>query len=104
MLKHALVTVVAITLGIGAARAEDATALLHQYRCYICHTDKEPGAGPAYVDVATTYRGTPNAAAKLAAIIKKGAHSGGPWHMPPHPEVSQADALTMARYILAVRN
>lgn len=103
-MKLALVAVVAITLGIGAAQAEDATALLHQYRCYICHADKEPGAGPAYIDVATTYRGTRNAVAKLAAVIKKGASSGGPWHMPPHPEVSQAEALAMARYILAVRN
>jgi cytochrome c551/c552 len=32
-----------------------------------------------------------------------GAHSGGPWHMPPHPEVSKADAVTMARYILAIK-
>ena len=103
-MKLALVAVAAVCFGIGAARAEDATALLQKYRCYICHADNEPGAGPAYVDVAAKYRGMPNAATTLAAIIKKGARSGGPWHMPPHPEVSNAEAAKMARYILSLKN
>ncbi len=28
---------------------------------------------------------------------------GGPWHMPPHPEVSAAQARVMADYILSLR-
>ena len=88
---------------VGNVRAEATTALLQKYRCYICHADNEPGAGPPYVDVATRYRGTPKAVATLVAIIKKGARSGGPWHMPPHPEVSDAEAAQMARYILSLR-
>lgn len=27
----------------------------------------------------------------------------GPWHMPPHPEVSDADARRMVRYILSLQ-
>jgi len=27
----------------------------------------------------------------------------GPWRMPPHPEVSQADAREMVRYILSLK-
>jgi cytochrome c len=102
-MKLAVVAVAAVVLGIGSSHAEDATALLQKYRCYICHADNDPGAGPAYADVATRYRGNPKATATLVAIIKKGAHGGGPWHMPPHPEVSSADAATMARYILSVK-
>jgi cytochrome c len=82
---------------------ERAVALLHQYKCYVCHADTEPKAGPAYADVAAWYEGVAGAQSHVAAVIAKGAHGGGPWHMPPHPEVSKADAQTMARYILSVR-
>ena len=78
--------------------------LLQQYKCYICHSNTETKAGPAYVDVAARYRGNPRAAASLVATIKNGAHGGGPWHMPPHPEVSNADARKMADYILSLKN
>ena len=89
---------------IGAAHAADAPALLTKYKCYICHADTEAKAGPAYVDVAAVYRGQPQATASVIAIIKKGAHGGGPWHMPPHPEVTDAEARAMARYILSLKN
>lgn len=91
-------------LGIGAARAEDVQALLRKYDCYICHSDSTPKTGPAFADVASKYRGDPKAAAKLAAIVNKGHHGGGPWHMPPHPEISDAQARTMVRYILSLKN
>jgi len=94
----------AVVLSIGAAHAADAPALLTKYKCYICHADREAKTGPAYVDVATSLRGHPNATAAVVAIIKKGAHGDGPWHMPPHPEVSDAEASVMARYILSLKN
>jgi cytochrome c len=88
---------------IGVARAQAPQILLQQYKCYICHADDESKTGPAYVDVATRYRGNSQAVAILAAEIKKGDHGSGPWHMPPHPEVSDADARKMARYILSLK-
>jgi cytochrome c len=103
-MKLALIVVGAVSFGMGAVHAEDAPALLHKYKCYICHADSEPKAGPAYVDVAAVYRGNPKATAILVALIKKGAHGAGPWHMPPHPEVSDAEARKMARYILSLKN
>ena len=78
--------------------------LLEKYRCTICHADREPGTGPAWVDIAAHYSGKRQANTLVADKIRSGAHSGGPWHMPPHPEVSKADAKTMARYILSIRN
>ena len=92
-----LATIVATDL----VHAQGPQALLRQYKCYVCHSDTEAGAGPAYVDVAEKYRGNKEAVKILVATVKKGTHGSGPWHMPPHPEVSDADALTMARYILA---
>ncbi|MGE5169864.1 MAG: c-type cytochrome [Rudaea sp.] len=85
-----------------AAPAEDAPTLLAKYKCYICHADRETKAGPAYVDVAAHYRGQRNAVALLAREIRRGLKGGSPWHMPPHPEVSPAQAQAIARYIMSL--
>ena len=88
---------------VGVARAQAPEALLHQYKCYICHANDESKTGPAYVDVAAKYRGNPQAVAIVTTVVRKGAHSAGPWHMPPHPEISEADAKKIARYILSLK-
>jgi cytochrome c len=88
---------------VGFARAQAPEVLLHQCNCYICHSNDETKTGPAYVDVAAKYAGNPQAVAIVAAVVRKGAHSGGPWHMPPHPEISEADARKMGRYILSLK-
>ena len=88
---------------IGIARAQAPQILLQQYKCYICHADNESKTGPAYVDVATRYRSNPQVIPILTAAIRKGAHGSGPWHMPPHPEVSDADAKRMVHYILSLK-
>ncbi len=100
-----LAIVMMSVLGVahGQSQAQAAQELLQQYKCYICHADDETKAGPAYVDVAARYRGNPQAVAIVAGAVRKGAHSGGPWHMPPHPEVSSGDATKMARYILSLK-
>jgi len=85
------------------SQAQTAQELLRQYKCYICHADDETKTGPAYVDVAGRYRGNPQAVAIVSGVVRKGASSGGPWHMPPHPEISSREATTMARYILSLK-
>ncbi len=87
-------------VSVAAAQAPD--VLLRRYKCYACHSDHEPKTGPPYVDVAAKYRGNPQAVTIVASTVRKGAHGGTPWHMPPHPEVSDADAKKMARYILSL--
>jgi cytochrome c len=77
-------------------------ALMERYRCMACHRNYEARTGPAFGDVAARYRGDPAAPARLAAAIRRGEHGSGPWPMPPHPEVSAADAQVMVRYILSL--
>ena len=77
-------------------------AALTQYRCYICHSDREALVGPAFADIAAVSRGTPDAVSKIAVHIRQGVKGGGPWHMPPHPEVSPEEARAMARYIMSL--
>jgi cytochrome c len=99
-----LLAATALATAAVAARDQDAQALLTHYKCYICHADRETKAGPAYVDVATSLRGRKDAVSILAQTIRRGMRSGGPWHMPPHPEVSAAEARVMARYIMSLRD
>jgi cytochrome c len=86
-----------------SAAAAPPTALLEKYKCLSCHAEREALAGPAWVDVATHYRGATQAQSTVAAHIRTGIKGGGPWHMPPHPEISAIDAATIARYILALK-
>ena len=90
-------------LAAPGALAQAPQALLKKYRCDVCHAEREAKTGPAYVDVAAKYRGDRKAFAALTAEVKRGAHGAGPWHMPPHPEVSEKDAKAMVRYILSLR-
>jgi cytochrome c len=85
------------------AHAQTPQALLQQNKCYLCHSDRETKTGPAYVDIAAKYQGRKDAVGAVTALVRKGTRGSGPWHMPPHPEISRTDAATMARYILSLR-
>lgn len=89
-------------LAVAAANAQGGgQALLHRHDCYLCHDDTDVGAGPAFVDVARRYRGDPGAVRKLSAAIRNG-HASWPWHMPPMPQASAAEARAMSRHILSL--
>ena len=92
----------AVVLVAGAASAAEPPASLTRYRCTICHADREELAGPAFAEVAAAYRDVQKPVERMARVIRDGSASGGPWHMPPHPEVSPAEARAMARYILSL--
>ena len=94
---------VMLAAGIAHAQSQDAPALFQKYGCDSCHADSEAITGPAYVDIAAKYRGNPHAAAILVAEVRKGAHGGGPWPMPPSPQVPTTDAEKMVHYILALK-
>ena len=97
------IAIAALALPVCAGAAE-APKSLTLYRCYTCHSDREAGAGPAFADVAAAYRGKRNATVVIASEIRAGIVGGGPWHMPPHPEVSPAEAKTMAQYIMSLQS
>jgi cytochrome c len=93
-----------VTAGIGAMPAAQASeTLLKKYNCAACHTTDKKVVGPAYKDVAKKYKGQKDAAATLAAKVKKGG-SGvwGPIPMPPNAAVPDADVKKMVDYILAL--
>jgi len=103
--RTGLAAAVAMTAlsGAGLAAGAEPPALLAQYRCAVCHADRETLTGPSWADIAARYRGQRQAEVIVSAKIRAGAHGSGLWHMPPHPEVSKTDAATMASYILSIK-
>ena len=100
-LRLAAVAIAAVSAA-ATAYAQDAPALFERHGCTTCHADTETVAASAYADIAAKYRRDPKAAAKLTAVVKKGAHGEGIWPMPPLPQVPEADARKMVAYILAL--
>lgn len=80
-------------------------ALVSKSNCLTCHKVDEKIQGPAYRDVANKYAGYPDSiVAHLASkIIKGGNGVWGEIMMLPHPEISQADAEAMVKYILLLK-
>jgi cytochrome c len=78
--------------------------MLKKYNCTACHANDKKMVGPAYKDVAAKYASDAAAADKLAKKIKAGG-SGvwGPIPMPAQPNVSEADALALAKYIMTIK-
>jgi len=97
-----LAAAVALILAAVESHAAEPPYSLTHFRCYICHSDYEALVGPAFADIASAYRGRKNAVDRIAADIRAGMRTGGPWHMPPHPEVSPEEARAMARYIMSL--
>jgi len=71
--------------------------------CKTCHHKTNKIIGPSHTDVAKKYEFTA-ANVKLLAdkIIKGGQGVWGPILMSGHPDISQADAEKMARYVLSL--
>lgn len=101
--------VLGVVLGVAAALsgtsayavdAAAAKALAAQKACMGCHAVDKKIVGPAYKDVAAKYKGM--AVKELAASIKAGGSGKwGPIPMPPQPTLSDAEAETLAAWVLA---
>lgn len=90
-------------LGLAAASPAWANlALAQKNACMACHAVDKKLVGPSYQDVAKKYAGQKDAAANLAKSIKAGGSGKwGPVPMPAQPNLSEADAKTLAAWILA---
>jgi cytochrome c len=85
------------------AENEALKQLMLANNCMACHQIEKRKYGPHFSEVAEKYRGDESALAKLAIKIKAGG--SGVWGedmMPPQAQVSDDDAKSMAKLILAL--
>jgi cytochrome c len=70
--------------------------------CMACHAVASKLVGPAFKDVGAKYAGQKDAENKLVTkVMKGGAGSWGAVPMPANPQVSEAEARTLVKWILA---
>lgn len=95
--------ILAATLAVAAVPPAHASADLAKAKaCMACHTVASKLVGPAYKDVAARYAKDAGAEARMVQKIQKGSSGAwGPVPMPANPQVSDADARTLAKWILA---
>lgn len=76
-------------------------ALAQKNSCMACHAVDKKLVGPAYAEVAKKYAGQADAVDKLSANIKAGGSGKwGPVPMPAQAALSDADAKTLASWVL----
>jgi cytochrome c len=98
-MKHALV-VLAIGLSVSGTALASAE-LAKAKNCLACHAVDKKVVGPAYQDVAAKYAKDKDAPAKLAKKIREGGVGAwGQIPMPANPQVSEAEAQTLAKWVL----
>jgi cytochrome c len=94
--------VLVLTAAVVASPAWASADLAQKNACMSCHAVAKKLVGPSYADVAKKYAGQKDAATTLAQSIKAGgAGKWGPVPMPSQPALSEADALTLANWVLA---
>ena len=70
--------------------------------CMACHAVATKLVGPAYKDVAAKYAGQKDAEDKLIGkVLKGGSGAWGAVPMPANPQVSEADARILVKWVLA---
>lgn len=94
-----------VFLAVSALASSSAMAnmdLAKAKNCMACHAVGNKVVGPAYKDVAAKYAGQKDAEDKLVAKVMKGG--SGVWGavpMPANPQVSEAEARTLVKWVLA---
>jgi S-disulfanyl-L-cysteine oxidoreductase SoxD len=84
-----------------APAAADPKALLAKNACTACHGMANKIVGPGFTEVASKYKGKPDAEAYLAKKIKAGGEGvWGPVPMPAQPGLKEDEAQAIARWIV----
>ena len=99
MNKALMAAAVGLSMVSGAALAS--ADLAKSKNCLACHATDKKLVGPSYKDIAAKYASDKDAAGKLAKKIREGGVGAwGQIPMPANPQVSEAEALTLARWVL----
>ena len=96
----ALAAILSGTASVALANAELAKAK----NCTACHAVDKEMIGPSYRDVAAKYAGDKDAVGRLTKKVREGG--AGVWGqipMPPNPQVTDAEAETLVKWVLSTK-
>jgi cytochrome c len=102
MKKSLIVATLGLSMLSGAALAN--ADLAKAKNCLACHAADKKVVGPSYKEVAAKYAADKDAVAKLSKKIREGGVGNwGQIPMPANPQVSEAEAQTLAKWVLATK-
>jgi cytochrome c len=100
MKKVLLIATACLTMASASAFAQ--ADLAKAKNCLACHAIDKKLVGPAYKDVAAKYANDKSAPARLAKKVREGGV--GVWGqvpMPANPQVSEAEAQSLVKWVLS---
>ena len=102
MSVRSLLALIPVAFALAAPlSAHDSLDLAKKNACMACHEVDKKLVGPSYLEVAKKYADQKDAVEALAASIKKGGSGKwGPVPMPAQAALSDADAKTLAAWVL----
>jgi cytochrome c len=87
-----------------AFATEDIDEMYKTKNCFACHRIDRNHLAPTFKNIAAKYATEKDADVKLSKKIREGSVGvWGPVPMPPQPQVTEAEALTLARWILEIK-
>jgi cytochrome c len=100
-MKRSLMLLMAVS-ALASTSAFAQADLAKSKNCLACHAVNAKLVGPAYKDVAAKYAGQKGAEDKLVQkVMKGGAGVWGTVPMPANPQVSEAEAHTLVKWVLS---
>jgi cytochrome c len=101
-MKRSILVGMLLMSGFATQSAMANADLAKAKNCMACHAVANKLVGPAYKDVAAKYAGQSDAEAKLVQkVLKGGSGAWGAVPMPANPQVSEAEAHTLVKWVLA---
>ncbi|MBP8270706.1 MAG: c-type cytochrome [Sphaerotilus sp.] len=102
MSVRSLLALIPVAFALAAPLSAHASLdLAKKNACMACHAVDKKLVGPSYLEVAKKYADQKDAVEALAASIKKGGSGKwGPVPMPAQAALSDADAKTLAAWVL----
>ena len=95
------ISILLASVALFSAPAFASKELAQKNACLACHATDKKLVGPSYQDVAKKFAGQKEAEAALAKSIKAGGSGKwGPIPMPAQAALSDADAQTLAKWVL----
>ena len=99
-MKRSLMMLMAVS-ALASTSAFAQADLAKAKNCMACHAVGTKLVGPAYKDVAAKYAGQKGAEDKLVQkVMKGGSGVWGPVPMPANPQVSEAEARSLVKWVL----
>ena len=84
------------------ARAADGASIAKANNCMTCHgIDSRKMMGPSFKEISNRYKGKNVEAAMVEKVKKGGSGQWGAMAMPAQPQLSDADARVIVKWMLA---